>query len=96
MEAKIGSDVADEQKRFFAIKLIEKDDKIKDMMKSVPDVSAEVQKLEDEFDDDTESIITNERYQYISSIIHDCCTKSKKSEGGSVSDKIEMCIRDRY
>ena len=78
VEAKIGSDVADEQKRFFAIKLIEKDDKIKDMMKSVPDVSAEVQKLEDEFDDDTESIITNERYQYISSIIHDCCTKSKK------------------
>lgn len=61
VEAKIGSDVADEQKRFFAIKLIEKDDKIKDMMKSVPDVSAEVQKLEDEFDDDTESIITNER-----------------------------------
>ena len=72
MEAKIGSDVADEQKRFFAIKLIEKDDKIKDMMKSVPDVSAEVQKLEDEFDDDTESIITNERYQYILSSLHRC------------------------
>ena len=95
VEAKIGSDVADEQKRFFAIKLIEKDDKIKDMMKSVPDVSAEVQKLEDEFDDDTESIITNERYQYISSIIHDCCTKSKKSEGGSVSDKIDKVVTNR-
>ena len=96
VEAKIGSDVADEQKRFFAIKLIEKDDKIKDMMKSVPDVSAEVQKLEDEFDDDTESIITNERYQYISSIIHDCCTKSKKSEGGSVSDKIDKVVTNRF
>ena len=96
VEAKIGSDVADEQKRFFAIKLIEKDDKIKDMMKSVPDVSAEVQKLEDEFDDDTESIITNERYQYISSIIHDCCTKSKKSEGGSVSDKIDKVVTNRW
>ena len=96
VEAKIGSDVADEQKRFFAIKLIEKDDKIKDMMKSVPDVSAEVQKLEDEFDDDTESIITNERYQYISSIIHDCCTKSNKSEGGSVSDKIDKVVTNRW
>ena len=96
VETKIGSDVADEQKRFFAIKLIEKDDKIKDMMKSVPDVSAEVQKLEDEFDDDTESIITNERYQYISSIIHDCCTKSKKSEGGSVSDKIDKVVTNRW
>ena len=96
VEAKIGSYVADEQKLFFAIKLIEKDDKIKDMMKSVPDVSAEVQKLEDEFDDDTESIITNERYQYISSIIHDCCTKSKKSEGGSVSDKIDKVVTNRW
>ena len=66
------------------------------MMKSVPDVSAEVQKLEDEFDDDTESIITNERYQYISSIIHDCCTKSKKSESGSVSDKIDKVVTNRW
>ena len=102
VEAKIGSDVADEQKRFFAIKLIEKDDKIKDMMKSVPDVSAEVQKLEDEFDDDTESIITNERYQYISSIIHDCCTKSKKSEGpsnlcsGNVPCLLYFCNNSRF
>ena len=38
-------------------------------MKSVPDVSSEIKALEDKFDDDTESIITNERYVYISSII---------------------------
>ena len=38
-------------------------------MKSAPDVSAEIEEMEDEFDDDTESIITNERYTYISSII---------------------------
>ena len=48
-------------------------------MKSVPDVSAEIKQLEDKFDDDTESIITNERYVYISSIIGDCVTKNRKT-----------------
>lgn len=48
-----------------AIKLLEKDDKITEQMKSVPDVSAGSKQLEDKFDDDTESIITNERYVYI-------------------------------
>ena len=52
--------VDDSQKRFFAIKLLEKDDKIAEMMKDVPDVSAEIKKLEDMKDDDVESIIVNE------------------------------------
>ena len=64
VESKLGSDIVNEQKRFFAIKLLEKDDKITEQMKSVPDVSAEIKQLEDKFDDDTESIITNERYVY--------------------------------
>ena len=62
VESKLGNDVVNEQKRFFAIKLLEKDDKITEQMKSVPDVSAEIKQLEDKFDDDTESIITNERF----------------------------------
>lgn len=95
VEAKLGSDVAEEQKRFFAIKLLEKDDKIATMLKQVPDVSAEIKELEDQFDDDTESIITNERYVYISSIIHECCTKSKK-EKLSVSDKIDRVVTNRW
>ena len=76
VENKLTGTVAEAQKRFFAIKLIEKDDKIVEQMKSVPDVSYEVKALEDKFDDDTESIITNERYVYISSIIGQCYTKS--------------------
>ena len=63
VESKLGSDIVNEQKRFFAIKLLEKDDKITEQMKSVPDVSAEIKQLEDKFDDDTESIITNDRNQ---------------------------------
>ncbi len=50
-----------EQQRFFAIKLLERDDKIKEQMKTVPDVENEIKQLEDAFDDDTESIITNEK-----------------------------------
>ena len=87
--------IKDEQKRFFAIKLLEKDDKIAAQMKSVPDVSDEISRMEDTFDDDTESIITNERYVYISSIIGDCCTKNKKSEL-SVSDKIDRIVTNRW
>lgn len=79
VESKLGSDIVNEQKRFFAIKLLEKDDKITEQMKSVPDVSAEIKQLEDKFDDDTESIITNERYVYISSIIGDCVTRTRKT-----------------
>ena len=94
VKAKIGSDVAEEQKRFFAIKLLERDDKIGQLMKNVPDVSAEIDKLEKDFDDDTESIITNERYVYISSIIDDCVKKSKK-EKLTTSDKIDKIVTNR-
>ena len=87
--------VPEEQKRFFAIKLFEKDDKIQAQMKSVPDVSAEIQKMEELFDDDTESIITNERYVYISSIIHDCVKKNKQNKM-TTSDKIDHIVTNRW
>ena len=87
--------IPEEQKRFFAIKLLEKDDKIQAQMKSVPDVSAEIQKMEELFDDDTESIITNERYVYISSIIHDCVKKNKQNKM-TTSDKIDHIVTNRW
>ena len=95
VESKFGNDIVNEQKRFFAIKLLEKDDKITEQMKSVPDVSAEIKQLEDKFDDDTESIITNERYVYISSIIGDCITKNKKN-AMTTSDKIDRIVTNRW
>ena len=91
----LGMDIPEAQKRFFAIKLLEKDDKVKEQMKSVPDVSAEIKTLEDAFDDDTESIITNERYVYISSIIGKCVTKGQKG-GMTVSDKIDRIVTNRW
>ena len=95
VEGKLGSDIPKEQKRFFAIKLLEKDDKISGQMKHVPDVSSEIKQIEKEMDDDTESIITNERYVYISSIIHDCYTKNRK-EQMTISDKIDRVVTNRF
>lgn len=95
VEEKLGTDIPEEQKRFFAIKLLEKDDKVGTQMKSVPDVSEEIKLLEDKFDDDTESIITNERYTYISSIIGECCTKSSKKKL-TISDKIDRIVTNRW
>lgn len=96
VEDKISSDIPQEQKRFFAIKLLEKDDKISELLSLMPDVSAEIRELEDHFDDDTESIITNERYVYISSIIGECLTKAKKGEKLSTSDKIDRIVTNRF
>ena len=96
VEYKLSGIVPEEQKRFFAIKLLEKDDKIKDQMKATVDVSAEIKEMEEKFDDDTESIITNERYVYISSIIGDCITKSKAKGELTTSDKIDRIVTNRW
>ncbi|MCD8103471.1 MAG: 50S ribosome-binding GTPase [Lachnospiraceae bacterium] len=95
VEEKLGGSVADAQKRFFAIKLLEKDTKIAEQMKSAPDVSAEIKALEDAFDDDTESIITSERYAYISSIIDKCVKKVAAKEKLTTSDKIDRIVTNR-
>ena len=96
VENKLGSAIPESQKRFFAIKLIERDSKIGEQLKSAPDVDAEIKALEDKFDDDTESIITNERYTYISSIIDSCVTKSKKKGSLTLSDKIDKFVTNRF
>ena len=90
----LSTDIPEEQKRFFAIKLLERDEKIREIMRTVPDVSKQIDKLEKAFDDDTESIITNERYVYISSIIKDCVTKAK-SDKLTASDKIDRIVTNR-
>ena len=90
----LSADIPEEQKRFFAIKLLERDEKIREIMRTVPDVSKQIDKLEKAFDDDTESIITNERYVYISSIIKDCVTKAK-SDKLTASDKIDRIVTNR-
>lgn len=95
IDEKLGQDVPEEQKRFFSIKLLEKDEKIKEVKYKLPDVTEEINKIEELHDDDTESIITNERYLYISSIIKDCIVKNKKDEL-TTSDKIDRIVTNRW
>lgn len=95
IKGKLDNSIPKEQQRFFAIKLLERDDKISSQMNSVPDVSSEIRKLEEVLDDDTESIITNERYVYISSIIGDCVTKNKRG-ALTTSDKIDRIVTNRF
>ena len=95
VEDKLVGVVPDAQRRFFAIKLLEKDDKIQDQMNTSVDVSKEIAEMEEKFDDDTESIITNERYTYISSIIGECLKKDRK-EKLTTSDKIDKIVTNRW
>ena len=95
IEDKLDASVPAEQRRYFAIKLLERDSKITDQLSKVPDVTEEINTIEKEMDDDTESIITNERYVYISSIIGDCLKKKVASGKMTISDKIDRIVTNR-
>ena len=89
------TEVPEEQKRFYAIKLFERDDKIEEQLKRVPEVEGIIAAVEKEYDDDAESIITNERYNYITSVIRDSLVKSRK-EKLTTSDKIDRIVTNRW
>ena len=93
--AKLPKDIPEEQKRFYAIKLFERDSKILETREDFPDIESIIADAEKEFDDDSESIITNERYTYISHIIKGCY-KKKSKEKLSTSDKIDRIVTNRW
>lgn len=92
---KLPKNIPAEQKRFYAIKLFERDSKILESRKDFPDVESIITDAEDKLDDDSESIITNERYTYISRIIKGCY-KKKSKEKLSSSDKIDRIVTNRW
>ena len=95
IERSLGGGIPEEQKRFYAIKLFERDDKITARMSMVPDVEHLIRRTEEALDDDAESIITNERYTYIASII-DGCYRRKHRQKLSTSDKIDHVVTNRF
>lgn len=94
IENMLDASIPEEQKRFYAIKLFERDDKIAQTMKVVPNVENIIKKAEDAQDDDSESIITNERYGYITSVIGKSYKRAAKGQL-SVSDKIDRIVTNR-
>ena len=92
-------DMPEEQQRWYAIKIFERDDKVLQQLQLDSAVLAHIEKdikaVEEEMDDDAESIITNDRYVYIGEIIKGCY--KKKSEGKlSTSDKIDKVVTNRF
>lgn len=83
-------------KRWYAIKLFERDSKaIESLGINTELIEADIKHIEKKYDDDSESIITNERYNFISSIIHDVLVKKDK-EALSTSDKIDRIVTNRW
>ena len=97
MEGQLPSSVLKEQKKWYAIKLLERDAKVLEQLKLTASVQNQVEKiaarLEEKLDDDTESIITNERYEAITHVVEKCVKKPK--EKLSTSDKIDQIVTNR-
>lgn len=87
--------VKDAQKRFFAIKLFERDEKICAKIKDTLNIEEMIKKVEQEMDDDSESIITNERYVFLSSIIKSCFKRNHQA-AISASDKVDRIVTNRW
>ncbi len=99
IEEAVLHDLPEEQQRWYAIKIFERDDKVLEQLnidkQKMTHIESDIAAAEKEMDDDSESIITNERYIYIGSIIRDCY--KKKNKGGlTVSDKIDKVVTNRW
>ena len=93
------NNMPEEQQRWYAIKIFERDDKVLEKLSIPADVmahiDADIQAAEKELDDDAESIITNERYLYIAALMKGCY--KKKNQGQlSASDKIDKVVTNRW
>lgn len=92
-------DMPSEQQRWYAIKIFERDEKAMEKL-NIPEkvkehIEEDIQAAETELDDDSESIITNERYIYITSVMKGCYEK-KNAGKLTVSDKIDMVVTNRF
>ena len=89
----------EEQQRWYAIKIFERDDKVLEQLKipteTLDHIEEDIKAAETELDDDAESIITNERYVYIAQLIKGCY-KKKSGEKLSTSDKIDKIVTNRW
>lgn len=99
IEEAVVHNMPEEQQRWYAIKVFERDDKVLDQLKTdkatLAHVEEDIQAAEKEMDDDSESIITNERYSYIVSVIKACYKKANKGKL-SASDKIDKVVTNRW
>ena len=100
IEESLEGKVAPEHLRWYAVKLFERDERVKDQLNLDAGVLAHIEEhiaeCEKALDDDAESIITNERYAYISRLMTACVKKKARKEHLTVSDKIDRIVTNRY
>lgn len=89
------SDMPENERRFYAVKLFERDEKIMQGNAKLPDIEELIKDTENQFDDDSESIITNERYEFISAVISKCYVNKSKGKL-TASDKIDKIVTNRF
>ena len=98
IEEKAAFKCSESEKRWYAIKVFEGDQKVLEKVKienyALSEIKKEVENVEVEMDDDKESIITNERYSYIERVVK--TSYKKKSNGLTVSDKIDTIVTNKY
>ena len=94
LEEFLPSNIDSSKKLFYSVKLFERDDKIIQSLNTKIDDESIIANLEKELDDDSESIITDARYSYISTIIKDCYKKANR-ESLTTSDKIDKIVTNR-
>lgn len=95
IETQLESTIRSDKRRFYAIKVFERDEKINTSLKGNPEIEKRIQHVEKIMDDDSESIITNERYVYIQTILTGCYTKHNK-DALTISDKIDHIVTNRW
>ena len=99
IEEAVVHDMPEEQQRWYAIKVFERDDKVLEQLNIPADtlthIENDIKAAETELDDDAESIITNERYIFIAEVIKSCY-KKKKTGGLTTSDKIDKIVTNRW
>ncbi len=95
VQGRLGDEIHESLKRFYAVKLLEKDKKISDSLTNTPDIQDVIAKAEKACDDDTESAIINDRYTFISTIIDNCRNRGDNS-GLTTSDKIDRVVTNRF
>ena len=99
IEEAVVHDMPEEQQRWYAIKIFERDDKVLEKLQIPSDklehIEKDIKAAEKELDDDAESIITNERYIYIAEVIK-ACYKKKNAGKMSTSDKIDRIVTNRW
>ena len=99
IEEAVVHELPDEEQRWYAVKLFERDSRVIERFSLKGDILSHIEKdiihVEEEFDDDSESIIINERYNYIARCLADCYKKKNKN-GLTLSDKIDRIVTNRF